>query len=119
MVWKKVGESITIQCRSASDHESLEVKKGLNETQIFSTTNANPHKKIIIPSMAARVQTNGNFPNMDILIKNLSVDDTGPYWCFYAKFSGKSVETIKGAGSVLLVVTGESSLIKIKTIRFK
>lgn len=53
------------------------------------------------------MQLNGNFPNLDFLLKNLTSDDTGVYWCLYKEFDAKSGTTavIEGQGSVLLVVT--------------
>ncbi|XP_017277393.1 uncharacterized protein si:rp71-81e14.2 [Kryptolebias marmoratus] len=105
-VWRKVGESITIQCKGASDQNCLSVRKGLNDTQIYFTSKASPSKCIIDKDMIKRVQTHGVFPNVQILIKNLTEDDTGPYWCLYSKIDSEyNKETVKGDGSLLLVVT--------------
>uniref|UniRef100_A0A3Q3J466 Immunoglobulin V-set domain-containing protein n=1 Tax=Monopterus albus TaxID=43700 RepID=A0A3Q3J466_MONAL len=64
---------------------------------------------IISDKIKDRVQLNGAFPNVDILIKNLTVEDTGPYWCSYVEMGGKSSDllNVKSKGSVLLVVKGE------------
>ncbi|XP_043957073.1 uncharacterized protein LOC122822452 [Gambusia affinis] len=104
VVWKEVGQSITIQCRIGSVQDHLNLKMGLIETEIVSI-NREPKKEIIHQGMKERVQTHGSFPNYDILIKNLRENDTGPYWCAYSKTEDYSFITTKGDGSVLLVVT--------------
>lgn len=57
-----------------------------------------------------RLQINGVFPDPDIFIKNLTSNDTGPYWCLYAKTDQKlkEIQENEGQGSMLLVVLGES-----------
>lgn len=58
--------------------------------------------------MKGRVKTNGEFPSMDIVIKNLDLDDSGPYWCVYSKIDYSYTQLMtQGNESVLLVVTGE------------
>lgn len=111
MVWKRFGEAITIQCRPfQKSEEYLTLKMGLREEfQIIHTENESK-KVVIAPPFKERVQINQEFANVDIFIKNLTSNDTGPYWCVYKKFdvvSSQIVET-KGNGSVLLVVTGEA-----------
>ncbi|XP_023204347.1 uncharacterized protein LOC111611582 [Xiphophorus maculatus] len=105
--WREVGQSITIQCRVGSDQDHLSLKMGLNETEIVGINKSK--KEIILEGMKERVQTDGKFPNFDILIKNLRENDTGPYWCTYSKTGDLihqySISTTKGEGSVLLVVT--------------
>ncbi|XP_029946503.1 uncharacterized protein LOC115387786 [Salarias fasciatus] len=104
--WKKSGESVTIQCRSSGKQQQLALKKGLKEEfQLFNTEAASA-KEVTAKEYIERLQTHGEFPNKDILIKNLSPNDTGPYWCIYTKVdSHANIETTKGEGSVLLVVT--------------
>nr|XP_020472110.1 uncharacterized protein LOC109969520 [Monopterus albus] len=106
VVWKDYGSSITIQCRSHQTNLAcLSVKKGLlSEEEIFYQMGRSP--PIISDKIKDRVQLNGAFPNVDILIKNLTVEDTGPYWCSYVEMGGKSSDllNVKSKGSVLLVV---------------
>ncbi|MED6251043.1 hypothetical protein ATANTOWER_020159 [Ataeniobius toweri] len=110
VVWKENGQSITIQCRIKLKQTYLSLKKGINKdivsVVIFKTTG----KISTSEEMSGRVQTHGNFPNIDILIKNLSTSDTGPYWCVYSD-TDESYQhrTIDGNGSVLLVVTEKSA----------
>ncbi|XP_044038246.1 uncharacterized protein LOC122869371 [Siniperca chuatsi] len=108
VVWKDVGGAVTIQCRPPElNQEMLNLRKGLNEDIQVLFKESNSDKNTIATEFTSRLQLNGEFPNVDILIKNLTSGDTGPYWCEYKRFDPKSsqVVTIKGEGSVLLVVT--------------
>ncbi|CAJ1076573.1 uncharacterized protein LOC121529214 isoform X1 [Xyrichtys novacula] len=107
VVLRDVGGSITIQCRfTRLDQESLSLRKGLDEFQIFHH-NTVSRKTTTAGGFKERLQVHGDFPNMDILIKNLTSNDTGPYWCRYEKIDIRAPQPIKtkGQGSVLLVVT--------------
>ncbi|XP_041851652.1 uncharacterized protein si:ch211-188c18.1 [Melanotaenia boesemani] len=107
VVWKQVGEDITIQCRGSNDYEFLSLFQGLNKTVRLLFTEKS--KKVLFgEEIKERSQTNGDFPNVDILIKNLTLNDIGPYYCEYKKIGEKgNQKIINGQGSVLLVVTGE------------
>ncbi|XP_072225307.1 uncharacterized protein [Leuresthes tenuis] len=104
VIWKHVGEDVTIQCRIETKQESLSLVRDLSKNvQLFYTRETN--KNIFDKKFKERSQTNGLFPSVDILIKNLTLDDTGPYWCLYKKMVSGTLETTDGHGSVLLVVT--------------
>ncbi|KAM9746387.1 uncharacterized protein ACNS7B_010395 [Menidia menidia] len=106
VVWRHVGEDVTIQCRGEAKYESLSLKRGLSQ-DVTLFHRAKTNRKTLAKEIEKRSQTNGEFPNMDILIKNLTSNDTGPYWCIY-KIVDASTSTLrdnKGKGSVLLVVT--------------
>ncbi|XP_071329942.1 uncharacterized protein [Trachinotus anak] len=108
VVWKNFGEAITIQCRTSQNAEEfLSLSKGLNEEVQIIYKEKSSGKDNIASEFTSRLQLNGAFPNVDILIKNLTSADTGPYWCVYKRFNKESAEfmTTKGNGSVLLVVT--------------
>ncbi|XP_076609266.1 uncharacterized protein LOC143334375 [Chaetodon auriga] len=107
VVWRDFGGSVTIQCRSPEqDQESLSLKKGLGEDEILFKE-SNSEKPTISSEFTSRLELHGVFPSMDIFIKNLTSADTGPYWCTYTKFDQMTSQrvTMKGTGSVLLVVT--------------
>nr|XP_004558467.2 uncharacterized protein LOC101486811 isoform X1 [Maylandia zebra] len=100
----KVGKQVTIQCKSASNQEMLYLKRGLNEEEdIFYLTDLK--KSTINQKFTDRLQFHGQVPNVDILLKNLTLDDTGPYWCVYKMTSNYELKASRGNGSVLLVVT--------------
>lgn len=104
-MWKELGGSITIQCRTpAKEHKLLNVKRGLHKDDIFAI-NSNWTSVITSNEVENRTLVKGTFPNLNITINNLIMEDTGPYWCFYSTF-GKTMETEEGKGAVLLVVTG-------------
>ncbi|XP_025762746.1 uncharacterized protein LOC109201947 isoform X4 [Oreochromis niloticus] len=104
VVRRNVGEQVTIQCRSASNQDMLYLKKGLNEEEDIYFTDSN--KSTINQKFTDRLQFHGKLPTVDILIKNLTLNDTGPYWCMYKSTDQKyELKTTRGSGSVLLVVT--------------
>lgn len=98
---------LTIQCRQLTmDQELLTLERGIKKSDVMSM---NPNDEVIKNELKDRIQINGVFPNPDILIQNLTSDDTGPYWCFYSKTDKKlnEIKQEEGKGSVLLVVSGE------------
>ncbi|KAM9345973.1 uncharacterized protein ABDE67_012574 [Symphorus nematophorus] len=106
VVWRNIGGTVTIQCRSDSDQELLNLKKGLSQDGIF-VQESNTEVRTIAKDFTGRLQFNGVFPNIDIFIKNLTTGDTGPYWCSYSKFDMKTEKIVDkdSEGSLLLVVT--------------
>ncbi|XP_069569628.1 uncharacterized protein [Brachyistius frenatus] len=109
LVWRNVGEAFTIQCRTDGEQESLCLRMGLNEQFEVFFRNKLSVKDTVAQKFTGRLESNGVFPNMDIFIKNLSLTDTGPYWCGYSMYDKKTHEqkVINGEGSMLLVVTDE------------
>ncbi|XP_038555182.1 uncharacterized protein LOC119888599 isoform X2 [Micropterus salmoides] len=110
VVWGDTGGAVTIQCRlpkSQLNQEVLILKKGLSEKNEVLHIDGDSGKNTTATKFQGRLQLNGVFPNMDILIKNLTSDDTGPYWCKYKRFDQgtAALVTTEGNGSVLLVVT--------------
>uniref|UniRef100_A0A3Q3GRF0 Immunoglobulin V-set domain-containing protein n=1 Tax=Labrus bergylta TaxID=56723 RepID=A0A3Q3GRF0_9LABR len=79
------GGSVTIQCKfPQSSPASLTLMKGLNDdSQVLYKMNAS--RPVIAKDFKSRLQIHGEFPNLDILIRNLTSEDTGPYWCKYQK----------------------------------
>uniref|UniRef100_A0A1A7YBF6 Chromosome 3 SCAF14707, whole genome shotgun sequence, Uncharacterized protein n=1 Tax=Iconisemion striatum TaxID=60296 RepID=A0A1A7YBF6_9TELE len=106
VVWKEVGQSITIQCNADSEQQlmSFSLKKGLNQDEEIFFTESTSQKHNIKEMMKERVQAYTGFPKVEILIKNLTVNDTGPYWCLYDKIDNSDHKK-KNTNSLLLVVT--------------
>ncbi|XP_034567529.1 uncharacterized protein LOC117832485 [Notolabrus celidotus] len=106
VVWRNLGESVTIQCRSPTpDQHYLYLIKGLEDFQVlFGEKKTGTYK--IEQSFTSRLQCDGDLPNVDIVIKNLTSDDIGPYWCEYQKMDFDSPQPSKqrGQGSVIVVV---------------
>ncbi|XP_031728138.1 uncharacterized protein LOC116397108 isoform X2 [Anarrhichthys ocellatus] len=108
VVWRDFGEAFTIQCRYPQQGQSsLSLEQGLSERKLVLFKYRKSEKISTAEEFSGRLQLNGVFPNLDILIKNLTSNDTGTYWCMYNKFDGESTLNVKvqGSGSVLLVVT--------------
>ncbi|XP_036004590.1 uncharacterized protein LOC105933020 [Fundulus heteroclitus] len=110
VIWKEAGQYITIQCRITTRQDSLNLKKGINKETVIVTIDGATKKETVVAEMRERVQIHEKFPNVDILIKNLSRSDTGPYWCEYTGTDETmyTQQTTTGDGSVLLVVPGDS-----------
>lgn len=105
-MWREVGGFITITCRPrVPDQDFLNIKLGLLSKDDILSTGKNM-EAIISKEFRDRLDFNVVFPNVSITIKNLTVNDTGAYWCTYIKTAKKTVEE-NGSGSVVLVVQGE------------
>ncbi|XP_060946068.1 uncharacterized protein si:rp71-81e14.2 isoform X2 [Limanda limanda] len=104
VVWKKAGETVTIECRtSETTHDSLDLCRGFcdNDKVVY----VKPKSVKTLPAFGDRVHVTGGFPNVDISIKNLTSADTTPYWCVYKKFDVNTGNlNAKSGGSVYLVV---------------
>ncbi|XP_027898791.1 uncharacterized protein LOC114160404 [Xiphophorus couchianus] len=131
VVWREVGESVTIRCRSRTMKDrSLHFKRGLwEDMEIAQITNKKKLTKTqkdrlkisetkldVVKTMTDRVQHNGTYPDIDFLLKNLSVNDTGAYFCLYLKDASSNREMIKGEGSVIVVVK-ENSCARAKAVQ--
>ncbi|XP_029013822.1 uncharacterized protein LOC114859909 isoform X2 [Betta splendens] len=105
VLWKDAGGFITIQCRCEKDQDMLYVKKDLNKNVDVFFRQKEEKKATIMKGFQGRLQVAGSFPNLDIVIKNLTSADTGPFWCVYASMNNKTdLIYTEGTGSVLLVV---------------
>ncbi|XP_055366927.1 uncharacterized protein LOC114859907 isoform X2 [Betta splendens] len=104
VLWRACGESVTIQCRSSEPQlKHLDLRKGLNKyVSVLQQSAASDHR--IGGEFTERVQGNGAFPNVDVLIKNLTSGDTGVYRCMYRQANQTGTEAKQGSGSVLVVV---------------
>lgn len=114
VVWRDLGGSITIHCRPAVDGDAspnqdlLSLKRGLNRNEVFSTAH-NLKDSITSKELKGRLEAVGTFPSVDLVLVNLTVEDTGPYWCEFTMLSD-TMDTEEGKGAVLLVVKGEPFL---------
>ncbi|MEQ2305134.1 hypothetical protein AMECASPLE_034462 [Ameca splendens] len=106
-VFRESGQSVKIQCRIHTDQDFFILKLGLNEETDIAVIDKASRKTTFLQEMTGRIQTNGEFPSVDIVIKWLNLNDSGPYWCMYSKIddSYKQLFT-EGNGSIILVVSG-------------
>lgn len=117
LLWRTPGKDVSIQCRPENQDQvqSVSVMRGLTKDDVFRVEADSKEKPLIKDPFHGRLQYSGTYPNLDILIKNLYLNDTGPYWCICQKVNRmkKETETVKTKGSVLLVVSGKPSSISL------
>lgn len=106
VVQKTNGDSVTINCRiDVKDQDSLNIKRGLFKTDDIFSTNGKDYT--IANEFESRLKFHIQaYPSVDITINNLTIEDTGTYWCTYTKTDTKRVKDY-GSGSLILVVKGE------------
>ncbi|XP_061568406.1 uncharacterized protein LOC133422431 isoform X2 [Cololabis saira] len=114
VIWKEAGESITIECSSSQPQESMYLYTGLYKS--VELVFISPPKVTVTNHIKARVQTYIEFPKISVLIKNLTVNDTGTYWCVYMNYINLKEVRVEGDGSLLLVVTGKKGAPTVATV---
>ncbi|XP_036069176.1 uncharacterized protein si:ch211-188c18.1 isoform X2 [Oryzias melastigma] len=103
IVWKKVGEDVTIACRTSQEQNHMFLKRGLHEETVLFYADKNSTTSKIEP--ANKIQTRGKFPNITFTIKNLTSTDIGPHWCLFTHYDKNFKGTTdKKYGSILLVI---------------
>ncbi|RVE69440.1 hypothetical protein OJAV_G00077790 [Oryzias javanicus] len=103
IVWKNVGEDVTIACRTSQEQSHMFLKRGLHEETVLVYADKNSTKLKVEP--ANKIQTKGKFPNITFTIKNLTSTDIGPHWCLFTRYAEKFKEVNdKKNGSILLVI---------------
>ncbi|CAB1342412.1 unnamed protein product [Coregonus sp. 'balchen'] len=107
LVRKQKGDTMTIHCStSLQDQENLSVFMRLTkEIQVFYFYQETG-KITINKRFQTRLTTNGGLNKMDITITNLTIEDSGVYWCLY-RVSMKS--QTEGEGAILLVVNDDQN----------
>lgn len=106
LVEMTIGDSVTISCKiDVKDQKSLTIKRGLVQNDdIFSTDG---DSFIISNEFKSRLKYHIQaFPSVNLTIHNLTVEDTGTYWCIYVK-TDQTLTRETGNGSLILVVKGE------------
>ncbi|XP_061893060.1 uncharacterized protein LOC133642719 [Entelurus aequoreus] len=108
LVWKHTGKSVSILCRSRPPGPGLvfmSLLKGLRKeiNVLFKMGD----KNTVAEKYADRLQVKGDITSMEVVISNLTTEDTGPYWCDYKMTANFETKALNSNGSVLLVVTDE------------
>jgi hypothetical protein len=108
LVRKQEGDTMTIHCRtSLPDQENLSVYMRLTKEILVLYFHQATEKLTLHERFKLRLTTNGRLNKMDITITNLTIEDSGAYWCVYSVYKKSNIETTEGEGAVLLVVNGE------------
>uniref|UniRef100_A0A673XNH7 Ig-like domain-containing protein n=1 Tax=Salmo trutta TaxID=8032 RepID=A0A673XNH7_SALTR len=108
LVRKQEGDTMTIHCStSLPDQENLSVyMRWTKEIEVLYFYQAT-EKLTLHERFKLRLMTNGRLNKMDITITNLTIEDSGAYWCVYSVYKTHKNEKTEGEGAVLLVVNGE------------
>nr|XP_046193768.1 uncharacterized protein LOC124023301 [Oncorhynchus gorbuscha] len=108
LVRKQEGDTMTIHCRtSLPDQENLSVYMRLTKEILVLYFHQATEKLTLHERFKLRLTTNGRLNKMDITITNLTIEDSGAYWCVYSVYKKSKIETTEGEGAVLLVVNDE------------
>ncbi|XP_014058449.1 uncharacterized protein [Salmo salar] len=108
LVRKQEGDTMTIHCStSLPDQENLSVyMRRTKEIEVLYFYQAR-EKLTLHETFKLRLMTNGRLNKMDITITNLTIEDSGVYWCVYSVYKSPKNEKTEGEGAVLLVVNDE------------
>uniref|UniRef100_A0A8C7KVJ9 Immunoglobulin domain-containing protein n=1 Tax=Oncorhynchus kisutch TaxID=8019 RepID=A0A8C7KVJ9_ONCKI len=108
LVRKQEGDTVTIHCStSLPDQENLGVSMRLTKEILVLYFHQATKKLTLHERFKLRLTTNGRLNKMDITITNLTIEDSGAYWCVYGVYKKNKIEKTEGEGAVLLVVNDE------------
>ncbi|XP_029584654.1 uncharacterized protein LOC115171724 isoform X1 [Salmo trutta] len=105
LVRKQEGDTMTIHCSTAlPDQENLSVYMRLTkEIEVLYFHQGN-QKFTLHKRFELRLTPNGKLNKMDITITNLTIEDSGVYWCVYSVYKTPKIVKTEGEVAVLLVV---------------
>ena len=116
--WRRVGEKIEITCSTDKlNQNAVYLYKSYHQRQsvFYLLKEGVPSRTVAYKD---KVEVTG-FNKLRATISNLTVDDTGVFWCQYLRNDGqKKHETENKEGETLLVVNGKHTFILISEIHF-
>ncbi|KAM9491520.1 uncharacterized protein ACWYII_003689 isoform 2-T2 [Salvelinus alpinus] len=107
ILWVKTEEKFTMKCSTPlKDQEGMYLYVGLDRDMEVLYYHQNSSKLTPRKRYWDRVKTEGPVDQLTITISNLTIEDTGVYWCVYTKFNEAMYENDinQGRGSTLVVV---------------
>ncbi|XP_064871132.1 uncharacterized protein LOC135568041 isoform X2 [Oncorhynchus nerka] len=108
LVRKQEGDTMTIHCStSLPDQENLSVYMRLTKEILVLYFHQASEKLTLHERFKLRLTTNRRLNKMDITITNLTIEDSGAFWCVYSVYKKNKIEKTEGEGAVLLVVNDE------------
>ena len=108
LVQKQEGDTMTIHCStSLPDQENLSVYMRLTKEILVLDQETEKLRGLNHERFKLRLTTNGRLNKMGITITNLTIEDSGAFWCVYSVYKKNKIEKTEGEGAVLLVVNGE------------
>ncbi|KAL2087112.1 hypothetical protein ACEWY4_018171 [Coilia grayii] len=104
---RREGEKIEIPCSTDQlNQDGMYLYKSYDQKQEVTFLNNNMESSPRI-AFADRVQITGGLNKLTATITNLTIDDTGVFWCLFVRYEGpKQHYTDSKDGRILLVVTG-------------
>ncbi|XP_070965877.1 uncharacterized protein [Oncorhynchus clarkii lewisi] len=109
ILWVNTGEKFTMKCSTTlKDQEGMYLYVGLDRDREVLYYYQRDSKLTPRKRYWDRVKTEGPVDQLTITISNLTIEDTGVYWCVYTKFNEATYENDinQGRGSTLVVVNG-------------
>ncbi|XP_042159273.1 uncharacterized protein LOC112264167 isoform X2 [Oncorhynchus tshawytscha] len=109
ILWVKTGEKFTMKCSTTlKDQEGMYLYVGLDRDREVLYYYQHDSKLTPRKRYWDRVKTEGPVDQLTITVSNLTIEDTGVYWCVYTKFNKATYENDinQGRGSTLVVVNG-------------
>uniref|UniRef100_A0A4W5PLC6 Ig-like domain-containing protein n=1 Tax=Hucho hucho TaxID=62062 RepID=A0A4W5PLC6_9TELE len=108
ILWVKTGEKFTMKCSTTlKDQDAMYLYVGLDREVLYyyqQDSKLTPRKRYW-----DRVKTEGPVDQLTITVSNLTIQDTGVYWCVYTNFNEITYENDinQGRGSTLVVVNDD------------
>ncbi|XP_029537797.1 uncharacterized protein LOC115142455 isoform X2 [Oncorhynchus nerka] len=110
ILWVKTGEKFTMKCSTTlKDQEGMYLYVGLDRDREVLYYYQRDSKLSPRKRYWDRVKTEGPVDQLTITVSNLTIEDTGVYWCVYTKFNETTYENDinQGRGSTLVVVNAK------------
>ncbi|XP_055763081.1 uncharacterized protein LOC129839577 [Salvelinus fontinalis] len=110
ILWVKTGEKFTMKCSTTlKDQDGIYLYVGLDRDMQVLYYHQRDSKLSPREGYWDRVKTEGPVDQLTITISNLTIEDTGVYWCIYTKFNETTYENDinQGRGSTLVVVNDD------------
>ncbi|XP_042159278.1 uncharacterized protein LOC112264167 isoform X3 [Oncorhynchus tshawytscha] len=111
ILWVKTGEKFTMKCSTTlKDQEGMYLYVGLDRDREVLYYYQHDSKLTPRKRYWDRVKTEGPVDQLTITVSNLTIEDTGVYWCVYTKFNKATYENDinQGRGSTLVVVNDDA-----------
>ncbi|XP_029480230.2 uncharacterized protein LOC115103538 isoform X2 [Oncorhynchus nerka] len=107
ILWVKTGEKFTMKCSTTlKDQDGMYLYVGLDRDREVLFYHQRDSKLTLRKGYWDRVKTEGPVDQLTITVSNLTIEDTGVYWCVYTNVNKSTFNNfiIQGKGSTLVVV---------------
>ncbi|XP_052346340.1 uncharacterized protein LOC118364832 isoform X2 [Oncorhynchus keta] len=110
ILWVKTGEKFTMKCSTTlKDQDGMYLYVGLDRDREVLYYHQHDSKLTTRIGYWNRVKTEGPVDQLTITVSNLTIEDTGVYWCVYTNVNKSTFNNciIQGKGSTLVVVNDD------------